>query len=94
MNVSVEPTLKINAKPTPQAIKVKAKQPTMRNHWFNHVAKTRKKLQRGNKDKVTHREAMRQASTSWAPIKEKLKRKHERAKKKALKAKSIVAKKT
>ena len=79
--------------PVPVLVTPKAKQPTMRNHWFSHVAKTRKKLQRGNKDKVTHREAMRQASTSWGPIKEKLKRKQERAKKKADKEKSLMKKK-
>ena len=60
---------------------------TMRNHWFDHVAKTRKRLQRGNKEKVTHREAMRLASTSWGPQKEKLQKKLLRAKKKADRAK-------
>ena len=44
---------------------------TMRNHWFSHVAKTRKKLTRERKEPVSHREAMRMASTSWAPVKEK-----------------------
>ena len=85
------PLLKVSPVKTVKA--KKAKVPTMRNHWFNHVAKTRKKLQRGNKDKVTHREAMRQASTSWGPIKEKLKRKQDRALKKANKAKSLIKKK-
>ncbi len=71
-------------------VKPKAKKPaprTMRNAWFEHVAKTRKRLQRGNKEKVTHREAMRIASTNWAPQKEKLQKKLLRAKKKAERAK-------
>ena len=56
---------------------------TMRHHWFNHVAKTRKKLTKARKQPVSHREAMREASTTWAPIKERLQKKLARAKKKA-----------
>ena len=56
---------------------------TMRNHWFSHVAKTRKKLTRERKEPVSHREAMRMASTSWAPVKEKLQTKIARAAKRA-----------
>ena len=56
---------------------------TMRHHWFSHVAKTRKSLTKSRKQPVTHREAMREASTTWAPIKERLQKKLARAKKRA-----------
>ena len=56
---------------------------TMRNHWFDHVAKTRKSLSKSRKEQVTHREAMREASTTWGPIKERLQKKLARAKKRA-----------
>lgn len=45
--------------------------PNMRKEWFGWVAKTRKKLQRGNKDPVTHRASMKAAALTWG--KEKLK---------------------
>ena len=45
--------------------------PNMRKEWFGWVAKTRKKLQRGNKEPVTHRESMKAAALTWG--KEKLK---------------------
>ncbi len=48
---------------------------TMRNHWFAHVAKTRKKLARLKKAPVSHREAMREASTSWGSIKDRVRKK-------------------
>lgn len=51
------------------------KKVTMRNHWFSHVAKTRKKLTRLRKAPVSHREAMREASTSWGKIKDKVRKK-------------------
>ncbi len=78
--LSVSPI--VAAKPRP-----KKKSPTMRNHWFDFVAKTRKRLQRGNKEKVSHREAMRQASAAWVIEKEKVKRRIARAAKKAKKSK-------
>ena len=59
----------------------------LRQEWFNYVAKTRRKLQRLNKDKkITHQEAMAEASKTWRSS-EKLKvlRRIEREKKKALK---------
>ncbi len=56
---------------------------TMRHHWFKHVAKTRKKLTKARKEPCSHREAMREASTTWAPIKERLQKRVQRAKKKA-----------
>ena len=69
--------------------KNKVKKPTMRNHWFQFVAKTRKRLQRGKKEKVTHREAMRQASLAWVTEKEKVKRRLARAARKAAKQKKL-----
>ena len=55
---------------------------TMRSHWFEHVAKTRKKLSKGQKKQVSHRESMRVASTTWPEIKIKLEKKIKRAEKK------------
>ena len=43
----------------------------MRKSWFEHVAKTRKKLTRTKKEPVSHRAAMAAASQTWP--KEKLK---------------------
>ena len=57
---------------------------TMRSHWFAHVAKTRKKLSKGQKKLVSHRESMRVASTTWPDMKIKLQKKLKRAEKKAL----------
>ena len=50
------------------------KKVTMRNHWFEHVAKTRKKLTRARKQPVTHREAMREASVTWSDIKDRVRK--------------------
>ena len=47
---------------------------TMRNHWFDHVAKTRKKLTRARKQPITHREAMRGASVTWTAIKDRVRK--------------------
>jgi len=47
---------------------------TMRNHWFDHVAKTRKKLTRARKQPITHREAMREASVTWTAIKDRVRK--------------------
>ena len=55
---------------------------TMRNHWFAHVAKTRKKLARLKKAPVSHREAMREASTSWGSIKDRVRKKMLKSQKK------------
>ena len=62
---------------------------TMRNHWFEYVAKTRKKLSRGKKGGVSHREAMREASQTWPAFKKKLLNKINRTKKK-LKSDGVV----
>ena len=56
---------------------------TMRNHWFAHVAKTRKRLQKASKGSISHRDAMREASTSWVTEKEKVRKKIARAEKAA-----------
>ena len=53
----------------------------MRNSWFEHVSKTRKKLSRG-KEKISHREAMRKASETWGEVKAKLVKKQAREKRK------------
>ena len=38
----------------------------LRQEWFNYVAKTRRRLQRANKNKkITHQQAMAEASKSW-----------------------------
>ena len=58
------------------------KKVTMRNHWFAHVAKTRKKLARLKKAPVSHREAMREASTSWGSIKDRVRKRMLKSQKK------------
>ena len=66
---------------------------SLRKEWFKWVAKTRKKMQRGTKEPVAHRDAMKAAALTWG--KEKLKilnrRKREERKriKEAAKAKVI-----
>lgn len=55
---------------------------SMRHNWFDHVAKTRKKLSKGKEKLVAHREAMRAASESWPAQKLKLIKKAKRAAKK------------
>ena len=42
----------------------------MRSLWFEHVAKTRKKLST-KKNPCSHREAMKKASETWAKVKKK-----------------------
>ena len=64
----------------------------MRTAWFDHVRKVREKESRGKKDKVTHREAMKIASTTWPGIKAKLQRKAERERKKQEREKKKAAK--
>ena len=54
---------------------------SMRVHWFDHVAKTRKRMSRGKKDPVSHRDAMREASQSWPTVKKKITRKLKRTQK-------------
>ena len=58
---------------------------SMRNLWFEHVAKTRKKI--GTKKKpCSHREAMRKASETWSKTKSKILR----ARAKVAKNKAVV----
>ena len=64
---------------------------TMRNHWFAHVAKTRKKLTKARKEAVSHREAMREASLTWAPVKDKIVRKNTRMAKRDLRMKKTAS---
>ena len=44
---------------------------SMRKLWFEHVHKTRRKMQRKDK-KATHRQAMKEASVSWPKEKVKI----------------------
>ena len=55
---------------------------SMRVHWFEHVRKTRKRMTREQKKPVTHQDAMRQASTTWATKKVRVQKRLEREKKK------------
>ena len=62
---------------------------TMRNHWFDHVRKTRKKLSKGKEGTVSHRIAMQQASSTWPTAKKKIENKIKRTQKK-LKSNGVV----
>ena len=44
----------------------------MRVEWFTWVSKTRKKMQRGRKEKVSHRMAMKAAALTWPKEKTKI----------------------
>lgn len=50
---------------------------SMKELWFDHVAKTRKKLSKG-KNTCTHRHAMTAASSTWPDMKSKIERKRAR----------------
>ena len=54
---------------------------SLRKEWFLYVGKTRKKMSRGSKEPVSHREAMKKASESWPKEKEKILRRMKREKK-------------
>ena len=54
----------------------------MRKKWFEHVAKTRKKMCRTKKE-TTHRQAMTAASQSWPAQKVKIMNRIRREKRKA-----------
>ena len=62
---------------------------TMRNHWFEHVRKTRKKLSKGKPEPISHKEAMTLASATWPEARIKCKQKILREKKKLEKASKI-----
>ena len=68
------------------------KAPNMRDHWFSHVAETRAKLSKAAKTSISHQEAMKKASTTWAVKKDKIVRKRKREKKRAEKARAKQAK--
>ena len=44
----------------------------MRVEWFTWVSKTRKKMQRGRKERVSHRMAMKSAALTWPKEKTKI----------------------
>ena len=54
----------------------------MRKAWFDFVRKTRQKLTRSKKEKVSHRDAMKAASVGWAAEKAKILRRQKREAKK------------
>ena len=64
----------------------------MRVEWFTWVAKTRKKMQRGRKERVTHRMAMKSAALTWPKEKTRILNKIKREERKAAKAKRSTAK--
>ena len=57
----------------------------MRSEWFEHVRKTRKKMSKGKKVLVPHRDAMSAASQTWPTVKIKVQKRLEREQKKAQK---------
>ena len=61
---------------------------SMRVQWFEHVRKTRRQLVRDRKEPVTHQEAMRHASTTWATKKLKIQKRLSRQNKKLEKQKT------
>jgi hypothetical protein len=63
---------------------------TMRQHWFDHVRRTRVKLTKKTKENVSHREAMKIASDSWPAEKQKIERANKRAVNKKAKEKKTV----
>ena len=54
---------------------------SLRKEWFLYVSKTRKKMGRGCKEPVSHRDAMKKASETWPKEKAKLLRRINREKK-------------
>ena len=59
----------------------------MRKLWFEHVNKTRRKLQRKDKG-ATHRQAMKEASTTWPKEKVKIQNRIKREAKRVAKERS------
>jgi len=62
----------------------------MRKKWFEHVEKTRKKLQRKDKG-TTHRAAMKAASVTWPQEKVKIQNKIKREERREAKASKAAA---
>ena len=59
----------------------------MRKLWFEHVSKTRRKLQRKDKT-ATHRQAMKEASITWPKEKVKIQNRIRREARKLAKERS------
>ncbi len=55
---------------------------SLRSDWFAWVNTTRKKMARSSKSPVSHRDAMKAASSTWPKEKERILRKKSRAAKK------------
>ena len=60
---------------------------SMRKLWFEHVSKTRRKLQRKDKT-ATHRQAMKEASITWPKEKVKIQNRIRREARKLAKERS------
>ena len=54
----------------------------MRKAWFEFVRKTRQKMTKAKREKVSHRDAMKAASVGWAAEKAKILRRQKREAKK------------
>ena len=67
---------------------------SMRKHWFEYVRKTRKKMARGKKEPVSHRDAMKEASQSWGAEKAKLVKRIAREIRKKIREQNEPSKKT
>jgi len=64
----------------------------MRVEWFTWVSKTRKKMQRGRKERVTHRMAMKSAALTWPKEKTKILNRIKREERRAVKEAQKTAK--
>ena len=64
----------------------------MRVEWFLWVSKTRKKMQRGRKERVTHRMAMKSAALTWPKEKTKILNRIKREERRAVKEAQKTAK--
>ena len=64
----------------------------MRKKWFEFVATVRRRLSRKRKEKVTHRDAMKEAALLWPKEKTKILNKQKREERKALKAEKTLLK--
>ena len=68
-------------------IRIKMEKPAnMRSKWFEHVAKTRKKISKKGST-ASHQEAMKAASVTWAKEKIKIEKRLKKEEKARLKAK-------
>ena len=60
---------------------------SMRKEWFEHVKRTRVKMSKKSKTPVSHRDAMKAASDTWADAKAKIERSNKRKARKTAKEK-------